>query len=102
MDAALLPKSNLANIARLINVEAQEQKEEEEEEEKEEYNRNSSDSISISMSSVSSSTLLPMHQRYRNKRELEVYSHDVLGKEKLDTFIVPDIEKILLILKKNM
>ena len=43
-----------------------------------------------------------MHQRYRNKRELEVYSHDVLGKEKLETFIVPDIEKILLILKKNM
>ena len=69
--------------------------EEDEEEEKNDSVHQSSDSISVSHSSVSSNTLLPMHQRYRNKRELEVYAREVEGKDKLDTYIVPDIEKIL-------
>ena len=43
-----------------------------------------------------------MHQRYRNKKELEDYHRQVLGKEKLDTFIVPDIKQILTILRSNM
>ena len=52
--------------------------------------------------SVSTSSLLPMHHRYQTKKDLEDYSKHVLGKDKLDTFIVPDIQKILTIMRKNM
>ena len=99
MDASSLGRQFQINNRLIID---QEIHEEHEEYELENNNRNSSDSISMSQSSVSSSTLLPMHQRYRNKQELETYAREVQGKAKLDSYIVPDIEKILTILKKNM
>ena len=40
-------------------------------------------------------TILSDKSRFQNKTDLEIYVKDVLGQEKLTTFIVPDIQKIL-------
>lgn len=32
--------------------------------------------------------------RYRNRKDLEKYYIEILGREKLDTFLLPDIDKI--------
>ena len=38
-----------------------------------------------------SNTILSDKSRFQNKADLEIYAKDVLGQEKLTTFIVPDI-----------
>lgn len=39
--------------------------------------------------------------RYRNRKDLEKYYIEILGREKLDTFLVPDIDKIKKYIKAN-
>ena len=42
-----------------------------------------------------SNQLLPQQNRYKTKQDLEYYAKHILGKEKLETFIVPDMQQIL-------
>ena len=36
-------------------------------------------------------SILTNHSRFQTKRDLEIYSQQILGEDKLTTFIVPDI-----------